>query len=629
MQPFGPNPTAMFPSWRRGAEASTPPVQDAFREVFQNRLLARLNSRNSVPVATDRSLARQGSAGHTDSRGKLRSGSSTARYQSRKEDTAPAASSSGNSGQVSAAPGRKLPAELPKTHQKPESQTPVTGLAAEQHQATSPAPSNQSGAAAANPPQALRNLIAFLQSLPGGALKIPPEQVPEMATFLKSAGLPQEEVSRLLATADSQEISLTAADLQAAWQRAQGQGLAGDTAPGQSPPSPTVANSLQAAVNPAQEAKTQDIRQTQDYRALWQSLTLPESMVPTLRLALSRLGASPELLAQLGDQGTGQGIPLTKVWEVLQNLKGNLTQNSASGAGGAAAPQTAPSQSDVLGPQPVSVAEKEEWRQLLLQAGLPPEVVEKLMGRTSPGTQDELKSTLLALAPPEQPPAAADPKPLYLPHDLQMRPFFWQSQNGGDQPQLEGNGGEDKGRSAAPQLAALPQSTSSGETLGLPSFAAELQGLTLTSTGTAAPLSSTGSTWQLLSPEVQESLWTQLQSGVVSNLGQGENQVTINLNPPDLGQIQLSLHLNGQELAVTALATRPEVAEMATLGLPQLVQALAGQGLVLTQFQVRLQDQPGDRLTPAVAGTREKGSEWGGNLSSSSRRRSGEVDRFI
>jgi flagellar hook-length control protein FliK len=128
---------------------------------------------------------------------------------------------------------------------------------------------------------------------------------------------------------------------------------------------------------------------------------------------------------------------------------------------------------------------------------------------------------------------------------------------------------------------------------------------------------------------MRESLWSQVQSGVLTNLGQGESQVTLNLNPPELGQIQLTLHLSGQELAVTALATRPEVAEVANLGVQQLLQALAQQGLVLTQFQVRLQDQPERLLTPALAGVREKGSETGGNPSASSRRRVREVDRFV
>jgi hypothetical protein len=219
--------------------------------------------------------------------------------------------------------------------------------------------------------------------------------------------------------------------------------------------------------------------------------------------------------------------------------------------------------------------------------------VGKLLGEKSPGTQDDLKTSLLALAPSEEPPPAlTEPKPLYQPQNLQMRPFFWQSEQGGDQPQLNGDGSGANEQSPTAQLAPLPPAPTMGENFVIPTFAAELQGLAQGSTGTAAPLSDLGTTWPLLPPEVQESLWTQLQPGVTTNVGQGESQVTLNLNPPELGQIQLTLNLSGQDLAVSAVATRPEVAELATMAVPQLVQALAQQGLVLTDFQVRLQDQP-------------------------------------
>jgi flagellar hook-length control protein FliK len=142
-------------------------------------------------------------------------------------------------------------------------------------------------------------------------------------------------------------------------------------------------------------------------------------------------------------------------------------------------------------------------------------------------------------------------------------------------------------------------------------------------------LSDAGPAWRLLPPEAQKSLWTQLQSGVTANLNQGENRVTLNLNPPDMGQIQLTLNLNGQDLAVSAVATRPEVAELAAMGMPQLVQALAQQGLFLTDFQVRLQDQPERPVSSVLAGARDKENAPGGNSSTSSRRRSGEVDRFV
>ncbi len=148
----------------------------------------------------------------------------------------------------------------------------------------------------------------------------------------------------------------------------------------------------------------------------------------------------------------------------------------------------------------------------------------------------------------------------------------------------------------------------------------------------AAALSNTAPLWNPVAPEVRESLWSQLQSGIISNLQPGENQVSLRLNPPKMGQIQLTLNLNGQELTVTAVASRPEVAELANQGVQQLMQALAQQGLVLSQFQVRLQDQPQGLITNvAHASGRDKPGESGGERppTTTTRRRAGEVDRFV
>jgi hypothetical protein len=461
--------------------------------------------------------------------------------------------------------------------------------------------------------------MAFLQSLPNGTLEIPPEQAPAVAAFLLSVGLPQEEVDRLLFNSGSAAKSLSAADLQAAWQRVQELGSSQETSqdPGQS------LGGLKLSPD------AQELRQSPDYQRLWERLTLPESMLPSLRLALARLGSSPEELAQLGEEAQGRGVPLARVWQLLRHSPNGLNLNEPSNQSPSSSVAEL-SQEAILGERPVRGEEVEEWRQLLLKAGLKLEVVEKLLGRFSPANQEELKTALLNLAPPEeQPTILADPKPLFLPENLALRTFLWQDPNGGDQPQLNGNGAGEKQHHAAAELATSLSLGSQGEALGLPAFPAELQALTQGGTGIGTPLSNTVPAWRLLPPEVRESLWNQLKSGIISNLGPGESQVSLRLNPPELGQIHLTLHLSGQEVAVTAVATRPEVAELATMGVQQLLQALATQGLILTQFQVRLQDQPPRPPTFVFAGNRDKGSEPGERSIAPSRRRAGEVDRFV
>jgi len=518
------------------------------------------------------------------------------------------------------------PEETRRTQKRAESQVAVAGVAEDKSQSvssprsiSSPRP-DQAGAAAAGMPQALQDLIAFLQSQPNGVLKISPDQTQAVAAYLVNAGLPVEEVKQLLASPDFAAKGLSAADLQAAWQRTQTQG--------QKPAGETVAEPAtgskpsMAGLNLPTAA--QEILQDPDYKARWERFTLPASMLPTLRLALARLGATPEALAQLEDESQGKGIPLSRVWQVLQSGQGKGSLPAASASGTPSSGETT-SPAALLAEQPVSLEEMSEWRLILLKAGLEPQEVEKLLGQESVGNQKDLKTNLLALAPPdEQPSVLSSPKPLYLPQNLRLSPFFWQGQAHGDQAQLNGNGGDHQQYGAAADLAAT-----NGEAFGLPAFAAELLSFNPNVAGTGAPLSSTGPAWHSFAPELRAALWNQLESGILSNLQSGESQVSLKLNPPEMGQIQLTLNLNGQDLAVTAVASRPEVAELATQGVQQLLQALAQQGLVLTQFQVRLQEHPGVQTSSLLAGNREKNSESGEKFPPPSRRRSSEVDRFV
>jgi hypothetical protein len=627
----------MFLSSGRGARASSPPVQNTFQEVFQGRLLTRRASRDTGLQGAVRRSFRLGSHRETDPRLELgRNFSPVQSHQGKGESALQGAARPGESHQTFAASVRK-PREKPhQTQKQPESQVAIPGLGADNGLSSSPPPQPNNTAASTNPPPALRQFIAFLQSLPNGNLKIPAGEAPAVAAFLRSAGLPQEEVARLLPAGGSLEKSLSAADLEAAWQRYQEMGSSPgpQATSGQSlgktdlPPEnlATPAQSLGGANLPPE---AHELIQSPEYQRLWERLTLPESMLPILRLALARLGGSPEQLAQLEEAAQANGIPLARVWQILQKRPDSLTLNEPSNKG-----QSSPgedfSQSAIIGKHPVRGEEVEEWRQVLLKAGLTPEVVEKLLGRVTPANQEELKTALLALAPPgEQPPTAAEPKPLYLPGNLTLRPFLWQDQAGGDQPHLNGNTAGEKQPGAPAELTSSLPAGSPGEAFGPPAFPIELQALTPGEPSSGAPLSNTLPAWRFLAPEVRESLWSQLRSGIISNLVPGESQVSLSLNPPELGQIQLTLRLSGQELAVTAVATRPEVAEMATFGVQQLLQALAQQGLVLTQFQVRLQDQPARQPTPVLAGAREKGSEPGERSPTSSRRRSGEVDCFV
>ncbi len=544
----------MFHSSGRGTRASSPPVQNSFQEVFQGRLLARRASLDTGLKGAVRRSSRLGSHREADPRLGLGKSRSPVQSPQRKRETASQDTLiTGESSHTPAVSVRKPQEELNQTQRRPESQEAVPGLGADNALSSSPPLQPKNTAASAKLPQALQEFIAFLQSLPNATLTIPAGEAPAVAAFLRSAGLPQEEVEQLLSAAGSPEKSLSAADLKAAWQRCQGLGDSPEKqapsvqSPGEADlPQGTSATLGQSPGGGDLTPEAQELIQSQEYQRLWERLTLPKSMLPILRLALARLGASPEQLAQLEEAAQANGIPLTRVWQILQQRPDSLTLNEPREKG-PSSPGVDFSQSAIIGERPVRGEEVEEWRQVLLKAGLKPEVVEKLLGQVTPANQEELKTTLLALAPPgQQLPAPADPKPLYLPGDLTLRPFLWQGHAKGDQPQMNGNSGGEKQQKAHAELtASLPGGFSSKEALSPAAFPIELQGLTPGGAGSGAPLSSTLPAWRLLAPEVRESLWSQFRSGIISNLVPGESQVSLSLNPPELGQIQLTLHLSG------------------------------------------------------------------------------------
>jgi flagellar hook-length control protein FliK len=625
MQSFAPSSTSMFLSLGRRADGSASPGKDAFREVFRGSLQARKTSR---PAASEESAAQ--SSGAKKSLAKDRGGvvgkkgaTVVRRSANRPEKNAWAEVDNPGSFQGSTS--------TPKTMRREAA--PESGW-----QAAAAAKPKRGGGAGPQggdvpkaspglpPPPALQELMAFLQTQPDGALKISPEQAPVLADLLRSVGLPQEEVGLLVAAATSPEKGLTAGDLSAAWERLQSQAAAPKTP--EVSPQKGMAEGLQPTQKSNPTQGDEDIRRTSDYRDLWDRLTVPPDRIPTLRLALARLGGTPEELAKLEGETQGSGISLSRAWQVLRASLHSPATNQ-TGSQSHPTPGEVFSQSAILDAKPVTSDQLAEWQQVLTQAGLQPELVQKLLGQATPTTHQELKTALLSLAPPEETTVLSAPKPLYLPDNLRQQPFFFQGQSQDEQPQFLGNrGGEQQPWGAMAAAATLP-SAATGEGVGLGAFFPELQMFSHMGGGTAAPLSSQNPGWRLLSPEMRESLWSQIQSGITANLQAGESQISLNLNPPELGQIQLNLRLSGQELAVVAVATRPEVAELAAQGVQQLLQSLAQQGLLLTQFQVRLQDQPASQAAPVFAGTRGKSGESGEKFPPPSRRRSGEVDRFV
>jgi hypothetical protein len=437
-------------------------------------------------------------------------------------------------------------------------------------------------------PPALAALLDLAAQSPEGVLPVPSSRRPEIAALLGEAGFSPKQVETLLTSPQVQERGLTAEMLQAAWLKSV-QGHQTEPAKNSSP-----------GAEPSVTSRA-------DYQRLWERLRLPAEVFPDLRLALQQLGASPEALASLEEHATPQGIPVGQVWQVIKQclMEGRAANKPME-------PTAPPS-----GP------EVEQWRQLLLQAGFSPEAVEGLLGLQPPASMAQLRERLAALAPSDSPPQGdKNPKPLYLPANLRLRSLSWESR-----PDPEPGLGEQKdGQETAAgrgELAA-PQTLASENAAAFSTFLAPL--------GAPPPAagSNTGGSPLTLSPEVRQAFWSQLEAGILANLRPGETRLNLSLDPPQLGHIELTLNLKGENLAVTAVITRPEAAHLAGAGLEQLVQALSQQGLILSQFQVRLPGGVGEpHLLVTQAGKiMEKKTPSSGDGGQLRRRGTGKVDRF-
>jgi hypothetical protein len=459
----------------------------------------------------------------------------------------------------------------------------------------------QVAAAAAAPntemPPVLKGLIEFLQQQPGQALKVPPDRVQDVQAFLLKAGISQEQVENLLNSPSFQEQGLTAQNVQAAWQN-------------------DVQNSLQqtladsggqvkgaSAQDSGQLTSLKDLTSQPDYQQLWQNLILPAKALGDLRVQLQQMGVPPDSLNNLNEQNYPQGISLTEVWQLLQQAPKSPLATSAAA--------TDPTKGNTAPPSPLLISganDVEKWRQLLVQAGMDPELAQTLVSGPAPANREELRTTLVQMAPPSNSPQDLEiPKPLYLPENVRVRQVPWLQQGnlGQGQGSANGNLGQNLGSASK-----LPEVNLPG-TQDLNNFLALLTGGAPENSNTGLTPGATGATGQsvnaLLTPEAREALWAQVQSGVLGNLKPGENQITLTLNPPDMGKLHLTLNLKGENVEVTAITTHPAVAEAATAGVQQLALALNQQGLVLTQCQFHLQDEaPGQ---PQLAFNQDSGDQ--------------------
>lgn len=129
-------------------------------------------------------------------------------------------------------------------------------------------------------------------------------------------------------------------------------------------------------------------------------------------------------------------------------------------------------------------------------------------------------------------------------------------------------------------------------------------------THTAAP-AATVSTATLQAPVGSMPWQNELGQQLIRFSQRGEHQIELHLHPKELGPLQISLHVNDQVAQAHFFAAHAQVRDAVQQAIPQLREALAGQGIALGEAMVGQQQQQdpgrfgGSSSSPSFGGVTE------------------------
>ena len=148
-------------------------------------------------------------------------------------------------------------------------------------------------------------------------------------------------------------------------------------------------------------------------------------------------------------------------------------------------------------------------------------------------------------------------------------------------------------RSDTGNAAILAGDSNPGNSGSTPAFATALAA-TGAANGTAAPTTQPTITSAINSPN-----WTQDFGSRVVWLAKNDQQVAqININPPQLGPIQITISINGDQTTAAFASPHPEVRQAIQDSLPQLREMFSNAGISLGQANVGSQLPSQNRETP-------------------------------
>jgi len=82
-------------------------------------------------------------------------------------------------------------------------------------------------------------------------------------------------------------------------------------------------------------------------------------------------------------------------------------------------------------------------------------------------------------------------------------------------------------------------------------------------------------------------LLSQVESGILKNLGQGVKQLSLELTPETLGRLNVMLTVKGKDIQAVIKAESPQAEKMIAENLQQIKQNLENQGLTVSKLEVR------------------------------------------
>ena len=133
---------------------------------------------------------------------------------------------------------------------------------------------------------------------------------------------------------------------------------------------------------------------------------------------------------------------------------------------------------------------------------------------------------------------------------------------------------------------ASAQTRSSGQTTPKDSLETAL-GKALGQSATQQAKTETGTQAKAWEKVAAPKLLNQVQEALLKDLGQGRKQMTLDLDPANLGKLQIMLQVKGKEVTATLRADDPETAKILTGQLDAIKKSLEDQGLKVQDIEVQ------------------------------------------